>query len=41
MLKRIQQQHHLTVLHVTHSQAEAAQLADLRLSFANGRVTVA
>lgn len=39
MLKRIQQQHHLTVLHVTHSQAEATQLADLRLSFANGRVT--
>lgn len=38
MLKRIQQQHHLTVLHVTHSHAEAAQLADLRLSFANGRV---
>lgn len=38
MLKRIQQQHQLTVLHVTHSQAEAAQLADLRLSFANGRV---
>ena len=38
MLKRIQQQHHLTVLHVTHSQAEATQLADLRLSFANGRV---
>lgn len=39
MLKRIQQQHHLTVLHVTHSHAEATQLADLRLSFANGRVT--
>lgn len=39
MLKRIQQQHQLTVLHVTHSQAEAAQLADLRLSFANGRIT--
>lgn len=39
MLKRIQQQHHLTVLHVTHSQAEAAQLADLRLSFASGRIT--
>lgn len=38
MLKRIQQQHQLTVLHVTHSQAEATQLADLRLSFANGRV---
>ena len=38
MLKRIQQQHHLTVLHVTHSHAEATQLADLRLSFANGRV---
>ena len=39
MLKRIQQQHQLTVLHVTHSQAEAVQLADLRLSFASGRIT--
>ena len=39
MLKRIQQQHQLTVLHVTHSQAEATQLADLRLSFASGRIT--
>ncbi|MFM7604124.1 MAG: ABC transporter ATP-binding protein [Prosthecobacter sp.] len=38
MLQRIQQQHQLTVLHVTHSQAEATQLADLRLRFEHGRV---
>lgn len=38
MLQRIQQQHQLTVLHVTHSQAEATQLADLQLRFERGRV---
>lgn len=38
MLQRIQQEHQLTVLHVTHSQAEATQLADLQLRFERGRV---
>ena len=38
MLQRIQRQHQLTVLHVTHSQAEATQLADLQLRFERGRV---
>jgi molybdate/tungstate transport system ATP-binding protein len=38
MLKRIQKEHALTILHVTHSESEAAQLADVRLSFKEGRV---
>jgi ABC-type sugar transport system ATPase subunit len=38
MLKRIQKEHALTILHVTHSESEAVQLADVRLSLKDGRV---
>ncbi len=38
MLKRIQQQHQLTILHVTHSNAEAEQLADIRLHMDGGQI---
>ncbi len=38
MLKRIQQQHQLTILHVTHSNAEAEQLADIRLHMNGGQI---
>jgi len=38
MLKRIQKEHALTILHVTHSESEAVQLADLRLRMSEGRV---
>ncbi|MBE7497253.1 MAG: ABC transporter ATP-binding protein [Verrucomicrobiaceae bacterium] len=40
MLKRLQQQHALTVLHVTHSTAEAQELASVRLRMVTGRITV-
>jgi ABC-type sugar transport system ATPase subunit len=39
LLKRIQREHGLTALHITHSQREAAQLADLVLRLDEGRVT--
>lgn len=38
MLKRIQKEHALTILHVTHSESEAVQLADVRLRFDDGKV---
>ena len=38
MLKRIQKEHALTILHVTHSESEAVQLADVRLRFEDGKV---
>ncbi len=38
MLKRVQQEHALTVLHVTHSSAEAAALGQLHLKLAEGRL---
>jgi len=38
MLKRIQRQHQLTILHVTHSNAEAEQLADIRLRMDGGQI---
>ena len=38
MLKRIQKEHALTILHVTHSESEAVQLADVRLRMSEGRV---
>jgi ABC-type sugar transport system ATPase subunit len=41
LLKRVQRQHQLTVLHITHSRHEAAQLADLFFRLENGRLTAA
>lgn len=39
MLRRMQQDQDLTVLHVTHSLREASQCADVVLSLAGGRVS--
>ena len=38
LLKRIQQEHEITVLHVTHSSKEADQLADCFLRMENGSI---
>lgn len=38
VLKRIQQQHALTVLHVTHSSSEAAALGQMNLRMVGGRL---
>jgi molybdate/tungstate transport system ATP-binding protein len=38
LLKRTQRDHHVTVLHVTHSTREAEALADVRLKISEGRV---
>lgn len=38
LLKRTQQEHPVTVLHVTHSSREAEALADVRLRISEGRV---
>lgn len=38
LLKRIQREHRLTALHITHSRREAAQLADAVLRLEEGRV---
>jgi ABC-type Fe3+/spermidine/putrescine transport system ATPase subunit len=40
MLKRIQKQHGLTVLHVTHSNAEAVELATIRLRMDGAKIVV-
>jgi len=40
LLKRTQQQHQITVLHVTHSRREAEALADLRLRLENNAVHI-
>lgn len=40
MLKRIQKEHHLTILHVTHSEAEAVQLAEVRLRMEGGKIRI-
>jgi ABC-type molybdate transport system ATPase subunit len=40
LLKRTQQQHQITVLHVTHSRREAEGLADLRLRLENRAVHI-
>jgi ABC-type sugar transport system ATPase subunit len=40
LLRHTQQQHHITVLHVTHSSREAATLADLRLRLEDHQVRV-
>ncbi|MDQ3624251.1 MAG: ATP-binding cassette domain-containing protein [Verrucomicrobiota bacterium] len=38
LLKRIQREHRLTALHITHSRREASQLADAVLRLEEGRV---
>lgn len=38
LLKEVQQESGVTVLHVTHHQSEAEQLADVRLDLRDGRV---
>ena len=38
LLKRVQREHAITALHVTHSPAEAAQLADVILRLEGGRI---
>ncbi len=38
LLKRIQREHRLTVLHITHSKQEALQLADVVFRLENGKV---
>ena len=39
LLKRTQREYSLTALHITHSRAEAALVADLMFSLAGGRLT--
>lgn len=39
LLKRTQREHHVTVLHVTHSRREAEELATVRLRIENGKIT--
>ncbi len=41
LLKRIQQVHHVTTLHITHSRREAERLADVRFRLENGAVQAA
>jgi ABC-type sugar transport system ATPase subunit len=41
LLKRVQREHQLTALHITHSSREAQQLADVVFRLENGRVTEA
>jgi ABC-type sugar transport system ATPase subunit len=38
LLKRVQREHGVTALHITHSRAEAAQLADVIFRLDDGRV---
>ncbi len=38
LLRRVQREHAITALHITHSRAEAAQLADVQFRMENGRV---
>jgi len=38
LLRRVQREHHVTVLHITHSRAEAAQLADVLFRLADGKI---
>ncbi len=40
VLKRMQREHAITVLHVTHSRREAEALAEVRLNLRDGRVVV-
>jgi ABC-type sulfate/molybdate transport systems ATPase subunit len=38
LLKRVQREHGITALHITHSRAEAATLADVVFRLDGGRV---
>jgi ABC-type sugar transport system ATPase subunit len=40
LLRRVQREHGITVLHVTHSQDEAAKLADALFHLAHGQITL-
>jgi molybdate/tungstate transport system ATP-binding protein len=40
LLQKVQQEHALTVLHVTHSRSEAAMLGQMHLKLAAGRIEV-
>ncbi len=40
LLRRIQREHGITALHITHSRAEAERLADILFHLADGRITV-
>ena len=39
LLKRVQREHGITALHITHSRAESAALADVVFRLSDGRVT--
>ena len=39
LLRRVQREHGLTALHITHSRAEADLLADVRFRLADGRIS--
>lgn len=39
LLRRVQREHGVTVLHITHSRAEADQLADVLFRLADGRIS--
>ena len=39
LLRRVQREHGVTALHITHSRAEAAHLADVQFCLADGRIT--
>lgn len=41
LLRRVQREHGITALHITHSRAEAAQLADVRFRMEEGKVVEA
>jgi molybdate/tungstate transport system ATP-binding protein len=41
LLKRVQREHSITALHITHSRAEAAQLADVIFRLEDGRLVEA
>jgi ABC-type sugar transport system ATPase subunit len=41
LLRRVQREHAITALHITHSRAEAAQLADVVFRLEDGRVSEA
>jgi ABC-type sulfate/molybdate transport systems ATPase subunit len=38
LLKRVQQETHVTTLHITHNRSEAETLADMVLELADGRI---
>jgi len=38
LLKNVQREHHISILHVTHDRSEANALADVLLVMSGGRV---